>query len=813
VIDRIAVIGHPSHVGGADTELDHQIRCWHAMGIEVHLCPTHTLDGHLRSMRMEERGCIYHAPADWQSLAGMHSIAFCNGGFLEQIERIKRYVKTTTFVNCMTWNFPKEIEAQRRDLIDFHLYQTDHGMQKVGEALAKVSNHYRPLRFKPYFHAADFPYIDDRPKATFRFGRISRPDADKFNGRQMWIYETMATPIPKEGMILGWDGRVQDKVGLPPSYIYTRAANTVSQQAFYRFCDAIIMTTDTFENLPRVGFEAMASGSVLVVDDRGGWREQVEQGVTGWLCKDDREFVYRASRLAFEPEEQERMRKAARRRLEDNWGLEACMASWASVFSQITSEHRSSPAAPPIESTSVTSHVIVQGGHSFEKSQIFYPKAVQPRVSCIMPTYGRPDYVSESIAMFLSQDYPNKELIVLNDCPGQTFQCDCKDVIVINRPNRFASLGEKRNECILRSTGDLIAVWDDDDLYLPWHLRFTVEQMRLHKTEFYRAAEFWAYWGEDHLSNNKAIKGWISHPQVLYTKELWNRVGGYPAMNVGEDAAFFRRIHTDLGKPFIAYPLAKHQRYYILRGRSRYRHMSIKGGVEPLDIKSGDYQLIPKAIADEKLRLLFEKSVAEYDLAERAEPPFVIVGTGRSGSTYIARLLRECGIPCGHEQWWNPFEKRTPGLKVDSSWCVVPFLEAYRGVIWHQVRDPRACIASLLANEVQRPIKPYWSLRQRLCSISEDQSELDKSVELYLTWNSECERFTNTRWRVEHVDGALLGKLCANLGYDVPGKKIETALARVPNQCNHRASTIPLEWSDLEQYPHVIEMATRYGYR
>ena len=82
----------------------------------------------------------------------------------------------------------------------------------------------------------------------------------------------------------------------------------MTQQEFYRTCEAIIMTTDTTENLPRVGLEAMASGSILVVDNRGGWQQLVEDGVTGWLCRDDREFVYKASRCAFESEERSQMR-------------------------------------------------------------------------------------------------------------------------------------------------------------------------------------------------------------------------------------------------------------------------------------------------------------------------------------------------------------------------------------------------------------------------------------------------------------------------------------------------------------------------
>ena len=87
-----------------------------------------------------------------------------------------------------------------------------------------------------------------------------------------------------------------------------------------------------------------------------------------------------------------------------------------------------------------------------------------------MPTYGRPDFVEESIAFFLAQDYPRKELIIINDCPGQTFTGHFPDVVIINLPDRCPSLGEKRNLGIEMARGDLIAVWDDDDIYLPWRL-------------------------------------------------------------------------------------------------------------------------------------------------------------------------------------------------------------------------------------------------------------------------------------------------------------------------------------------------------
>ncbi len=46
---EICVIGYPSRLGGADTELDHQIRVWQALGLQVHLIHTGPLDDNLRA--------------------------------------------------------------------------------------------------------------------------------------------------------------------------------------------------------------------------------------------------------------------------------------------------------------------------------------------------------------------------------------------------------------------------------------------------------------------------------------------------------------------------------------------------------------------------------------------------------------------------------------------------------------------------------------------------------------------------------------------------------------------------------------------
>ncbi len=82
-----------------------------------------------------------------------------------------------------------------------------------------------------------------------------------------------------------------------------------------------------------------------------------------------------------------------------------------------------------------------------------------PLVSCLCCTYGRPLLLGEAIKCFMDQDYPNKELIILNDQEGVNLKINYNksDIIVHNIPKRFKSLGEK--EIILKDwlKGNIVA--------------------------------------------------------------------------------------------------------------------------------------------------------------------------------------------------------------------------------------------------------------------------------------------------------------------------------------------------------------------
>ncbi|MFP4226925.1 MAG: glycosyltransferase family 2 protein, partial [Desulfobacterales bacterium] len=100
-----------------------------------------------------------------------------------------------------------------------------------------------------------------------------------------------------------------------------------------------------------------------------------------------------------------------------------------------------------------------------------------PLVSVIIPTLNRAWAVGKAIDSVLFQDYPNFELILVDDgSRDQTrslLSAYQSRIIYIHQPNQGVSAA--RNRGIAAASGDLIAFLDSDDYWLPGKLS---EQVR-----------------------------------------------------------------------------------------------------------------------------------------------------------------------------------------------------------------------------------------------------------------------------------------------------------------------------------------------
>lgn len=339
VSKRIFVFGFPGNYGGAPTETYHQILLWLGMGMEVHLIPAWNPKHEALLPEMKERGVVIHEPLAWSVLEPEDAIlGFCCQLYLSYLPEIRAYTRRTVFVNCMTWLFGEEKRAMRDGEVALFLFQNEAVKGVLQPQLEAINPDpaVRYMSFNPYFHEEGFPFHEERSRVCFTCGHISRMDDEKYANETLAIYEGVSSPLPKRGIFLGYGSLIEEKIGRPPDWIRTVSNHYELPVAdFYRECDVILQASDTTENWPRIGFEAMASGSVLIVDKRGGWEQMVEHGRTGWLCDSPQEFIKYASLMAREPGMRREMAAAARERGRLLGGWERARGSWEKVFEEI----------------------------------------------------------------------------------------------------------------------------------------------------------------------------------------------------------------------------------------------------------------------------------------------------------------------------------------------------------------------------------------------------------------------------------------------------------------------------------------------
>src|SRR5262249_55784877 len=102
-----------------------------------------------------------------------------------------------------------------------------------------------------------------------------------------------------------------------------------------------------------------------------------------------------------------------------------------------------------------------------------------PTVSCVMVTRNRRFFADQAIRYFLRQDYPARELIIMDDGDDSI-----NDLVPDDARLRYVhldthlSIGEKRNRACAMSQGALIAHWDDDDWMAPDRLRTQITHLQ-----------------------------------------------------------------------------------------------------------------------------------------------------------------------------------------------------------------------------------------------------------------------------------------------------------------------------------------------
>ena len=244
-----------------------------------------------------------------------------------------------------------------------------------------------------------------------------------------------------------------------------------------------------------------------------------------------------------------------------------------------------------------------------------------PFISCKMITYGRLDTLVEALHSFLIQDYPADkcELIIVNDYPLQKLIFNHPQVKIFNLDETFSLIGEKENYAIEKCSGELIAVWDDDDVAMSNHLSNIAKHLKEDTNIIHW--ETGVFYNEPSIT---AIRG-IGNSGIVYSKKVWEQIGKSPLENAGGDMTLTNKIHA-LGRQYVIdvkMPDKEASWFYMWGGRGY--HQSGQGtddGSRPNIIQrhsqhiellrqqgkipTGDIHLIPKWNKD------YKKMLEEY---------------------------------------------------------------------------------------------------------------------------------------------------------------------------------------------------------
>lgn len=173
-----------------------------------------------------------------------------------------------------------------------------------------------------------------------------------------------------------------------------------------------------------------------------------------------------------------------------------------------------------------------------------------PFVSCLCSTYRHPRLLRNAVSCFLAQDYPadRRELIVLDDYGQYDNRSYLGGYHVVSVRRRFGSLAEKRNACAALALRpetqptDVLCGWDDDDIYLPWHISAHVKALAVdvHPLAYSHPSLILSLYGR--VLHREAGRGRFEG-SFAFTRKTLEDSGGWPITRAAEhDQTFISRL-------------------------------------------------------------------------------------------------------------------------------------------------------------------------------------------------------------------------------------------------------------------------------
>lgn len=184
---------------------------------------------------------------------------------------------------------------------------------------------------------------------------------------------------------------------------------------------------------------------------------------------------------------------------------------------------------------------------------------------------------------------------------------------------------------------------------------------------------------------------------------------------------------------------------------------------------------------------------------------FLITGTGRCGTGYVAKGLSAYGIPTSHEAVFTPSGFKGWGAYAGGcSWLAAPLLSAHEGPVYQLVREPTATLSSLVASGVLDGDGPFTDWIRRYAPEVFYHAEVkDRAQCFWLTWNQMIAPHVQRVLRIEDLN---LESLARDLGYE------PHLVGQLPPSDYNTTSRPHPDFAYAELWDEVRELAKVYGY-
>ena len=159
-------------------------------------------------------------------------------------------------------------------------------------------------------------------------------------------------------------------------------------------------------------------------------------------------------------------------------------------------------------------------------------------VSCIMPTYNRQDLIPVALKCYLAQDWPDKELVVIDD-GAETVRDLVKqlvpDAVYIHLAEK-QMIGTKRNLACETAGGEVICHFDDDDWSAAGRIRDQATRLLESGKQMtgYHCITYWN--GVRAYRYASPLPQYAVGTTMCYQKSFWH-AHRFPAKNYAEDNA------------------------------------------------------------------------------------------------------------------------------------------------------------------------------------------------------------------------------------------------------------------------------------